>query len=74
MPYAARQYGAPPTISHGTNQAIGARPFDLEGTVDRLLRAPAAEHIVPPLWDRRAAEWIAVVLEEVFQPKVHAWN
>jgi UDP-N-acetylglucosamine 2-epimerase (non-hydrolysing) len=64
----------PATISHGTNRLIGSRPPDLEGAVDRLLRAPAAEHVVPPLWDGRTAERIAAVLAEVFQPKVHAWK
>ena len=52
----------PITLTHGTNQLVGTDPGKLAAAWDRVKRSTAAPE-VPPLWDGRAAERIAAVLE-----------
>jgi len=54
----------PVTISEGTNQLVGTDPARVLEAVDQALArnvAPAGVH--PPLWDGRAAERLAAILE-----------
>jgi UDP-N-acetylglucosamine 2-epimerase (non-hydrolysing) len=56
----------PITITHGTNKLIGADPANLLPAIHAALAAtPATKTTPPPLWDGRAAERIADVLEEI---------
>ncbi len=52
----------PITLTHGTNQLVGTDPARLAAAWARVKASTAAPE-VPPLWDGRAAERIAAVLE-----------
>jgi UDP-N-acetylglucosamine 2-epimerase (non-hydrolysing) len=52
----------PVTIEMGTNQLLGLAPQRI-AEIPRLLANGASRREVPPLWDGRAAERIAAVLE-----------
>lgn len=52
----------PITITHGTNTLVGSRPADLAGVAFQSLSQRPASRGMPPLWDGRAAERIAVVV------------
>ena len=52
----------PITLTRGTNQLVGTDPARLAAAWARVKTATAAPE-VPPLWDGRAAERIAAVLE-----------
>jgi UDP-N-acetylglucosamine 2-epimerase (non-hydrolysing) len=56
----------PVTISHGTNRLVGTDPVKIREAVWQALEAPAAPRPAPELWDGRAAERIAGVLERSF--------
>jgi UDP-N-acetylglucosamine 2-epimerase (non-hydrolysing) len=56
----------PVTITHGTNTLIGADPERLLPAIQTALAEKADRRAtVPPLWDGRAAERIADVLEQI---------
>jgi UDP-N-acetylglucosamine 2-epimerase (non-hydrolysing) len=52
----------PVTVTRGTNQLVGTDPARLAAAWTQVKTATAARD-VPPLWDGRAAERIAAVLE-----------
>ncbi len=52
----------PITITHGTNTLLGLRPERI-GEIPDLIRSAPRETNIPPLWDGRAAERIADVIE-----------
>ncbi len=54
----------PITVEQGTNQLVGIRPEGILAGYGRI-RAGEIRHRVPDLWDGRAAERIADVLERV---------
>ncbi len=53
----------PVTVTHGTNTLVGGDPAMLLAAVREALAGTAREHRVPELWDGRAAERIAAILE-----------
>lgn len=57
----------PITITMGTNELMDLDPAAVEARVQALLREGVSGR-VPPLWDGRAAERIAGILERVLQP------
>jgi UDP-N-acetylglucosamine 2-epimerase (non-hydrolysing) len=56
----------PVTISHGTNRLIGTNPSDINPEIERVLESPPSAKANPPLWDGRAGERIAGVLDRLF--------
>jgi UDP-N-acetylglucosamine 2-epimerase (non-hydrolysing) len=53
----------PVTVRAGTNTLLGLEPERIPGILDLLREAPTAPAEPPPLWDGRAAERLADVLE-----------
>jgi UDP-N-acetylglucosamine 2-epimerase (non-hydrolysing) len=53
----------PVTVTHGTNRLAGTSPDGIRTTIAEVLAAPAAAVPPPPLWDGRAGERIADILE-----------
>ncbi len=61
----------PITITMGTNELMDLDPPAVEARVEALLQS-GAQGRVPPLWDGKAAERIAAILERVVQPNAVA--
>ena len=55
----------PITLTHGTNVLAGTRPEGIRAAIARASAARAAPASPPPLWDGRAAERIADILERL---------
>jgi UDP-N-acetylglucosamine 2-epimerase (non-hydrolysing) len=55
----------PVTISDGTNRLAGTDPVKIREAVWQALESPVAPRPAPELWDGRAAERIAGVLERI---------
>lgn len=53
----------PITVTQGTNVLVGQDPVMLQAEVQKALDGKAKRGIVPPLWDGRASERIAEILE-----------
>ena len=53
----------PITVTLGTNVLVGQDPAMLKAEVQKALDGKAKRGTVPPLWDGRASERIAEVLE-----------
>ena len=53
----------PVTVTHGTNRIVGTTHRAITREVDRILSSPIRSSPPPELWDGRAAERIADVLE-----------
>ncbi len=56
----------PVTISHGTNRLIGVDPARVLPEVQRALEDASPPGEGPPMWDGRAGERIAAVLDRLF--------
>ena len=56
----------PITVEIGTNVLVGSDPGKIRDEAARILSGPARAHRVPPLWDGKAAERIADILEQQF--------
>ena len=54
----------PVTCEIGTNQLVGRDMARVEREVERIVRGEARRGVVPPLWDGRSGERIALVLLE----------
>jgi UDP-N-acetylglucosamine 2-epimerase (non-hydrolysing) len=53
----------PVTTTHGTNRIVGRDAAAIRAEVHRILRGEGPQGSVPDLWDGRAAERIADILE-----------
>ena len=53
----------PITVTHGTNLLVGTDPAAIVGAVRRILDGDVRERRPPALWDGRAAERIASVID-----------
>jgi UDP-N-acetylglucosamine 2-epimerase (non-hydrolysing) len=56
----------PETVSVGTNELIGTDPAALKPALDMLFAGKWKTGRIPDLWDGRASERIAAILEELF--------
>lgn len=56
----------PVTIWRGTNRLIGKDPACILPEIERTLEDPPSPREGPPLWDGRAGERIAAVLDRLF--------
>lgn len=56
----------PVTVTCGTNRLIGTDPARILPEIDEALKTSPSPGRIPPLWDGRAAERIAVVLDSFF--------
>ena len=56
----------PVTVSRGTNHLIGMDPSRIVSEVERVLEDPPVVKEGPPMWDGRAGERIAAVLDRLF--------
>jgi len=55
----------PATIEQGTNDLVGTEPEAVRAAIsDRLSAPPLLSHLVPPLWDGRAADRIARIIHQ----------
>jgi UDP-N-acetylglucosamine 2-epimerase (non-hydrolysing) len=53
----------PVTVTDGTNRVVGTRAADIISGVDEALASTSASRRIPDLWDGRAAERIARVID-----------
>ena len=57
----------PATVTHGSNQVIGADPDRILATARSILREPAHTYERPPLWDGKAGSRIVATLRDRLQ-------
>jgi UDP-N-acetylglucosamine 2-epimerase (non-hydrolysing) len=57
----------PVTVDLGTNVLVGQESIKLRNEVSRILEGKGKTGIVPPLWDGKASERVADVLEKVLR-------
>ncbi|MBA4116283.1 MAG: UDP-N-acetylglucosamine 2-epimerase, partial [Rubrobacter sp.] len=56
----------PVTVTYGTNRLIGVDPARIPSEVQRALEDASPPREGPPMWDGRAGERIAAVLDRLF--------
>jgi len=55
----------PVTIELGTNELMALDPASVAARVERRVAEPRSGRRIPPLWDGRASERIATILQQL---------